>query len=77
MPGPERCMLPRLRLGQLSRLGGELELELELEVVSACTVHRDYRFDKPAVKIMFQFTPIVSFLLERGLRFRSPWGLRT
>jgi hypothetical protein len=28
------------------------------------------KFDKPAVKIMFQVTEIVRFLLERGLRFR-------
>ena len=28
-------------------------------------------FDKPAVKIMFQVTQIVRFLLERGLRFRN------
>ncbi len=27
--------------------------------------------DKPAVKIMFQVTEIVRFLLERGLRFRN------
>ncbi len=26
---------------------------------------------KPAVKIMFQVTQIVRFLLERGLRFRN------
>jgi hypothetical protein len=32
----------------------------------------------PAVKIMFQVTQIVRFLLERGLRFRiEPWFLRT
>ena len=29
------------------------------------------KFDKPAVKIMFQVTQIVRFLLERGLRFRD------
>jgi hypothetical protein len=29
------------------------------------------KFDKPAVKIMFQVTQIVRFLLERGLRFRN------
>jgi hypothetical protein len=29
------------------------------------------KFDKPAVKIMFQVTGIVRFLLERGLRFRN------
>ena len=28
------------------------------------------KFDNPAVKIMFQVTQIVRFLLERGLRFR-------
>ncbi len=35
--------------------------------------------DKPAVKIMFQVTQIVRFLLERGLRFRNlkAWFLRT
>ncbi len=27
--------------------------------------------DKPAVKIMFQVTEIVRFMLERGLRFRN------
>ncbi len=31
---------------------------------------RAAKFDEPAVKIMFQVTEIVSFLLERGLRFR-------
>ncbi len=30
-----------------------------------------WKFDKPAVKIMFQVTQIVRFLLERGLRFRN------
>ncbi len=29
------------------------------------------KFDKPAVKIVFQVTQIVRFLLERGLRFRN------
>ncbi len=29
------------------------------------------KFDKPAIKIMFQVTQIVRFLLERGLRFRN------
>ena len=29
------------------------------------------KFDKPAVKIMFQVTQIVRFLPERGLRFRN------
>ena len=33
--------------------------------------------DKPAVKIMFQVTEIVLFLLERGLRFRNLGVLRT
>ncbi len=32
---------------------------------------RATKFDKPAVKIMFQVTQIVRFLLERGLRFRN------
>jgi hypothetical protein len=33
---------------------------------------------KPAVRIMFQVTQIVRFLLERGLRFRNlKWVLRT
>ena len=32
---------------------------------------RAAKFDKPAVKIMFQVTPIVRFLLEGGLRFRN------
>ncbi len=32
---------------------------------------RAAKFDKPAVKIMFQVTQIVRFLLERGLRFRN------
>jgi hypothetical protein len=32
---------------------------------------RAAKFDKPAVKIMFQVTEIVRFLLERGLRFRN------
>jgi hypothetical protein len=40
------------------------------------TMDRDRvaKFDKPAVKIMFQVAQIVSFLLrrlERGLRFRN------
>ncbi len=30
-----------------------------------------WKFYKPAVRIMFQVTEIVRFLLERGLRFRS------
>ena len=30
-----------------------------------------WKFDKPAVKIMFQVTESVRFLLERGLRFRN------
>ncbi len=29
------------------------------------------KFDRPAVKIMFQVTRIVRFLLEGGLRFRN------
>jgi Cys-tRNA synthase (O-phospho-L-seryl-tRNA:Cys-tRNA synthase) len=29
------------------------------------------KFDKPAVRIMFQVTQIARFLLERGLRFRN------
>ncbi len=29
------------------------------------------KFDKPAVKIMFQVAQMVCFLLERGLRFRN------
>jgi hypothetical protein len=29
------------------------------------------KFDKPAVRIMFQITQIVRFLLERGPRFRN------
>ena len=29
------------------------------------------KFDKPGVKIMFQVTQIVRFLLEGGLRFRN------
>jgi hypothetical protein len=33
--------------------------------------------DKPALKIMFQVTQIVRFLLERGLRFRNLVFLRT
>ena len=35
---------------------------------------RAAKLDKPAVnlKIMFQVTQIVRFLLERGLRFRNP-----
>ncbi len=32
---------------------------------------RAAKFDKPAVKIMFQVTQIVRFLLEGGLRFRN------
>jgi hypothetical protein len=43
-------------------------------------IARAAKFDKPAVKIMFQarLTQIVRFLLERGLRFRNrPWFLRT
>ncbi len=32
---------------------------------------RAIKFDKPAVKIMFQVTQIVRFLLEGGLRFRK------
>ena len=32
---------------------------------------RAAKFDKPAVRIMFQVTEIVRFLLERGLRFRN------
>jgi hypothetical protein len=37
------------------------------------TMDRDRvaKFDKPAVRIMFQVAQIVSFLLERGLRFRN------
>jgi hypothetical protein len=34
-------------------------------------VYRAAKFDKPAVRIMFQVTEIVRFLLERGLRFRN------
>jgi hypothetical protein len=30
-----------------------------------------FQFDEPAVKIMFQVTQIVRFLLERGLLFRN------
>ena len=30
-----------------------------------------FQFDEPAVKIMFQVTQIVRFLLEGGLRFRN------
>ncbi len=33
---------------------------------------RAAKFDKPAVKVMFQVTQIVRFLLEGGLRFRNP-----
>ena len=38
-----------------------------------CDRDRAAKFDKPAVKIMFQVTDseIVRFLLERGLRFRN------
>ncbi len=38
-----------------------------------CETGRDRvaKFDKPAVKIMFQVTHFVRFLLERGLRFRN------
>ncbi len=32
---------------------------------------RAAQFDKPAVRIMFQVTQIVRFLLEGGLRFRN------
>jgi hypothetical protein len=35
---------------------------------------RAAKFDKPALKIMFQVTQIVRFLLERGLRFRNLGG---
>ncbi len=35
------------------------------------------KFDKPAVKIMFQVTQIVRFMLEGGLRFRNLGFLRT
>jgi hypothetical protein len=37
---------------------------------------RAAKFDIPAVRIMFQVTQIVRFLLERGLRFRNLgfWG---
>ncbi len=35
---------------------------------------RAAKFDKPAVKIMFQVTQIIRFLLERGLRFRNLGG---
>jgi hypothetical protein len=38
--------------------------ETETEPPSSTTL-------KPAVKIMFQVTQIVRFLLERGLRFRN------
>jgi hypothetical protein len=33
-----------------------------------CDRDRAAKFDKPAVKIMFQVTQIARFLLERGLR---------
>ncbi len=32
---------------------------------------RAAKFDKPAVRVMFQVTEIVRFLLEGGLRFRN------
>ena len=32
---------------------------------------RAAKFDKPTVRIRFQVTQIVRFLLERGLRFRN------
>jgi hypothetical protein len=34
-------------------------------------VQLEVRQPRPAVKIMFQVTQIVRFLLERGLRFRN------
>jgi hypothetical protein len=34
------------------------------------------KFDKPAVRIMFQVTPIVRFLPERALWFRNHGSLR-
>ncbi len=52
---------------------------LELVVLVTSTMRgrlgdpgRVAKFDKPAVKIMFQVTLIVRFLLECGLRFSSP-----
>jgi hypothetical protein len=38
---------------------------------SQCDRDRAAKFDKPAVKILFQVTQIARFLLERGLRFRN------